>query len=350
MKKELFLLMGWALLLVACNSNNKATEGRVSSIDSVMQSKVADILAERQEYFGAKSGQVIVMDVQTGEILALVGEAALQESGLVHTASLLAALETGRVKMSDSVDVGNGVYAVGDANLYDNNWRRGGYGKMTVLQGFLVHSDIANYKVTKRAFDEEQAYFGMLGKMSYGQPAEMAEMDSLRAAHFLTPQDSGWSEKSLAWFCIGYNQKIAPIQMLTFYNAIANGGKMVRPSLHKGEPEVINPQIASEAGIDSIRMALRKYITDGLGRRAESELVDVAGASGTIQVSTEEDNTDGKQNTDFHIEFCGYFPADAPRYSVIVSMNKMGYPASGGSMAGSVFKEVAEFIMSGEKE
>lgn len=350
MKKELFLLMGWALLLVACNSNNKVAEERMSSIDSTVQSKVADILAERMEEVGAKSGQVIVMDVQTGEILAMVGEAASQESGLVRTASLLAALETGRVKMSDSVDVGDGVYAVGDANLYDHNWRRGGYGKMTVSLGFQVSSNIANYKVTKLAFNEEQAYFDMLGKMSYGQPAEMAGMDSLKAAHFFTPQDSGWSEKSLAWFCIGYNQRIAPIQMLTFYNAIANGGKMMRPSLYKGEAEVINPQIASEAGIDSMRMALRKYITDGLGRHAESELVDVAGAPGTIQASTEEDKTEGKQNTDFHIEFCGYFPADAPRYSVIVSMNKMGLPASGGAMAGSVFKEIAECIMSGEKE
>lgn len=81
--------------MVACNSNNKVAEERMSSIDSTVQSKVADILAERIEEVGAKSGQVIVMDVQTGEILAMVGEAASQESGLVRTASLLAAWRRG---------------------------------------------------------------------------------------------------------------------------------------------------------------------------------------------------------------------------------------------------------------
>jgi cell division protein FtsI (penicillin-binding protein 3) len=132
--------------------------------------------------------------------------------------------------------------------------------------------------------------------------------------------------------------------MLTFYNAIANEGKMVKPTLYKGETEVINPQIASKANIDSLQMALVKVVTEGLGKPAQSEKVQVAGVSGGCQISTEEDNSEGKMNTKYSVEYCGYFPAENPKYSIIVSMNKVGLPASGNLMAGSVFKEIVNYI------
>ena len=132
--------------------------------------------------------------------------------------------------------------------------------------------------------------------------------------------------------------------MLTFYNAIANEGKMVKPLLYKGETEVINPQIASKANIDSLQMALIKVINEGLGKPAQSEKVQVAGVSGGCQLSTEKDDSEGRVNTMYAVEFCGYFPADAPKYSIIVSMNKVGLPASGSLMAGSVFQEIVESV------
>ena len=288
--------------------------------------------------------QAIVMEVQTGEIKAMVGKANSQESGLIRTASLLAALETGKIKLSDTIDVGEGVYMVHDKELLDHNWHRGGYGKLTTLQGLMVNSHIANYKNIERAFTEEQAYFDMLNKMSYGQPENIEGLDSLKAAYFVTPNDSGWNNTSLAWFCIGYNQRISPIQMLTFYNAIANDGKMVKPTLYKGETEVINQQIASKANIDSLQMALVKVVTEGLGKPAQSEKVQVAGVSGGGQLSAEEDDSEGKTNTIYAVEYCGYFPAENPKYSIIVSMNKVGLPASGNLMAGSVFKEIVDYI------
>ena len=178
--------------------------------------------------------------------------------------------------------------------------------------------------------------------MSYGQPENIEGHDSLKAAYFVTPKDSGWSNTALAWFCIGYNQQISPIQMLTFYNAIANEGKMVKPLLYKGETEVINPQIASKANIDSLQMALIKTVNEGLGKPAQSEKVQVAGVSGGCQLSTEEDDSEGRKNTIYAVEFCGYFPTDAPKYSIIVRINKMGLPASGSIMAGSVFSQIVD--------
>ena len=336
--KRFSFLCEIALIVISC------TPTKQSTIDTTLQTKVDSILQNKMSEIGAISGQAIVMEVQTGEIKAMVGNTNSQESGLIRTASLLTALETGKVKLSDTVDVGEGVYMVHDKELLDHNWHRGGYGKLTTLQGLMVNSHIANNKNIKRAFTEEQVYFDMLNKMSYGQPENIEGLDDLKASHFITPNDSGWNNTSLAWFCIGYNQRISPIQMLTFYNAIANNGKMVKPTLYKGETEVINPQIASKANIDSLQMALVKVVTEGLGKPAQSEKVQVAGVSGGCQISTAEDNSEGRVNTIYSVEYCGYFPAENPKYSIIVSMNKVGLPASGNLMAGSVFKEIVNYI------
>ena len=335
---KIILLMG-CMAMIACTPTKQPT------IDTTLQTKVDSILQNKMSEINAISGQAIVMEVQTGEIKAIVGNGISQESGLIRTASLLAALETGKVKLSDTVDVGEGVYIVHDRPLLDHNWHRGGYGLIDGLKTLMVNSHIGNYKLTKRAFEEEQAYFDMLNKMSYGKPENIAGLDSLKPAYFVTPKDSDWSNTALSWSCIGYNQNISPIQMLTFYNAIANGGKMVKPLLYKGETEVINSQIASKANIDSIQMALIKVVNEGLGKPAQSEKVQVAGVSGGCQLSTEEDNSEGRVNTTYSVEYCGYFPADNPRYSIIVSMNKIGLPASGGLMAGSVFREIVDFII-----
>ena len=332
------LLLGCIATMIAC------TLTKQSAIDTTLQTKVDSILQNKMSEIGAISGQAIVMEVQTGEIKAMVGNGISQESGLIRTASLLAALETGKIKLSDTVDVGEGVYEIHNRELLDHNWHRGGYGKLTTLQGLMVNSHIANYKNIEKVFEEEQAYFDMLNKMSYGQPENIEGLDSLKAAYFVTPNDSGWSNTSLAWFCIGYNQQISPIQMLTFYNAIANEGKMVKPTLYKGETEVINPQVASKANIDSLQMALVKVVTEGLGKPAQSEKVQVAGVSGGCQISTEEDNSEGRVNTIYSVEYCGHFPADAPKYTIIVSMNKKGLPASGNLMAGNVFKEIVDYM------
>ena len=122
--------------------------------------------------------------------------------------------------------------------------------------------------------------------------------------------------------------------MLTFYNAIANSGKMVQPQLYKDSTTVINPQIASQANIDSLKQALKYVVTDGLGQPAKPNKIQVAGETGTIQLE------DGS----YIVEFCGYFPVDAPQYSIIVSIHKDGLPASGGLMAGDVFRQIVDYM------
>ena len=334
--------------LASCQSKQETIE-LMSTIDSTLQVKVTSILENKLSELNALSGQTIIMEVQTGHIKAMVGLESTDsanyqpcenfsqayESALIHPISILAALETGKVKLADTVDVGNGSYSIQDRELKDHNWHRGGYGEISIKQGLASSSNIAVYKTMEKAFgNNAQAYFNLLNNMSYGKPDSIAGIANLKPAYFVTPKDSGWSDTAFAWFCIGYNQTITPIQMLTFYNAIANSGKMVQPQLYKDSTTVINPQIVSQANIDSLKQALEYVVTDGLGQPTKSDKIQIAGETGTVQL----------ENGNYIVEFCGYFPANAPQYSIIVSIHKDGLPASGGLMASDVFKQITEYI------
>ena len=334
-------------ILSACQHKQQVTVP-ISTIDSTLQTNATAILESKLSEINAQSGQVIVMEVQSGQIKALVGLtrkdstnyqpcenfSVWQSTGLMHPISLLAALETGKVKLSDKVDTGNGIYQVHGRELKDHNWHRGGYGELTIQEGLAASSNIATYKTVEKAFgDNPQTFFDLLTNMSYGKP------DSINGIASLQPYKI--TEKNITWNCIGYEQLILPIQVLTFYNAIANNGKMVQPQLYKDSVVVINPQIASRASIDSLKKALVFNITDGLGQPAKSDKVVVAGIQGTSSLSTNEDGTKGM----YAVEFCGYFPTDNPKYSIIVSINKAGLPASGGLMAGDAFRQFVDKIM-----
>lgn len=336
--------------MIACNSTKQKDTQTSTTIDSTLQAKATSILENKLTELNALFGQAIVMEVQTGHIKAMVGLekkdsanyqpcknfSQAHESALMHPISILAALETGKVKLANTINVGDGIYICKEDTIKDHNWHRGGYGEISIKQGLASSSNIAVYKTMEKAFgDDAQAYFSLLNNMSYGKPDSIAGIANLKPAYFVTPKNSGWSDTAFAWFCIGYNQTITPIQMLTFYNAIANSGKMVQPKLYKDSTTVINPQIASQANIDSLKQALEYVVTDGLGQPAKSDKVQIAGETGTVQL----------ENGNYIVEFCGYFPANAPQYSIIVSIHKDGLPASGGLMAGDVFKQIVNNII-----
>ena len=333
-----------------------------TTIIPALQDAADSLLNDKLTEIDGLQGQVIVMEVQTGWILAMVGLernfegkfqpcrnfAYQQELGSVaKTASLLAALETGEVALTDTVDTGNGLWAVDNERyMKDHNWSRGGYGMMTFEQALEVSSNIGISKAVMRAFGyDAQAFLDQLAKMSYGQPDSIEGIEGLGKTVYSSPKDSDWVNRRILWHAIGYERLMAPIQMLTFYNAIANDGKMVKPTLTtKSHPEVINPQIASEKNIKLMQDALDHVVSKGLGRKAGMSLLRVAGKTATSQVKSYYDHNDESVN-EYQVGFCGYFPADAPRYSIIVSMNKLGLPASGGGMAGVVFHNIVEWML-----
>lgn len=369
--KWIAVVVSVILLAIACLLYNRCSstdhslpmtqEG--STISPALQYVADSLLQDKLKEINGLQGQVIIMNVQTGEILAMVGRerdyegefqpcknfAYQQEQGsLVKTASLLVALETGKVTLDDVVDTKDGVWIIDDdRTLRDHNWRRGGYGLMTLERALEVSSNIGISKTIWNLFKgHEQDYFNKLDSMNYGQPDSIVGIENLSPTSYHTPKDSDWINKDIIWSSIGYNRKMAAIQMLTFYNAIANNGKMVKPTLQPGIIKVINEQIASRKNIESIQQALEHVVSQGLGKLAGSKRIKVAGKTGTTHVKEyyEGDNT----VSEYHLAFCGYYPADKPKYSMIVSLNKLGLPASGGAMAGEAFHNIVEWMIDNE--
>jgi cell division protein FtsI (penicillin-binding protein 3) len=163
-----------------------------------------------------------------------------------------------------------------------------------------------------------------------------------------------WSKTTLPWMSIGYETQIAPINTVTFYNAIANNGRMMRPRfvkrfvkdgqvVYETQPEVIKEQIAKPQTIKTMQTVLRHVVSQGLGKKAGSHSFQVSGKTGTAQVAKAGGYKSG--TVEYWLSFCGYFPSDDPRYTCIVCIKKMGLPASGGLMSGGIFHNISEGVM-----
>ena len=337
MKKGIFNLLSMSILFFANQGYAQQINSHLQA-NSTLQNHVSSILKENIKKIDAINGQIIIMDCKSGEIKAMVNlmntksgiKPAIRQlsepTALMRTVSLLAALEQGKVKPNDSIDTKSGIVDINGYSLEDYNWRRGGNGKTSVQQGFLLSSNIATYLAVKQAFGKDYAQFHkIITDMGYGLP-----QDSIKAA-LPIPNDN----ITLAKFATGKNQQISPLQILTFYNAIANNGKMVKPTFHKRDTTIIKEQLASKENIAIIQQLLVQKVKDGLAHQAYSKKVSIAGEQGAVAAK------DDRDNTVYCLQFCGYYPSDNPQYSIIVSLNKKGLPASGG-MAASIVTEVIE--------
>jgi len=276
---------------------------QTKAIDEALQAKVEAALGNGIEKFGAKSGQAVVMDVKSGRVLAAVGDelAAPHRSMLVKLAVLLAALETGSIGLNDTVDTGNGTLRVKGGKLRDHNWRRGGYGKISVKWGLACLSNIATYKTVQKVWGKDgQAFLKTLDGTGYGEACDIAGFGE-------TPKANVHEN--------GCYADITPLQTLAFFNDVANNK-------------------AGSESMDSLKAALRFCVTDGLGVKAGSDKVSVAGFAGSMH----------EDSGSYWLEFCGYFPAESPQYTVIVTLSKDGLPASGSGIAAPIFKDIAELL------
>ena len=321
-----------------------ANQGYAQQINSHLQAKstlqnhVSSILKENIKKIDAINGQIIIMDCKSGEIKAMVnlmntksgikpaiGQLS-EPTALMRTVSLLAVLEQGKIKPNDSIDTKSGMLDINGYLLEDYNWRRGGNGKISVQQGFLLSSNIATYLTVKQAFGKDYAQFHkIIIDMGYGLP-----QDSIKVA-LPIPNDN----ITLAKFVNGKNQQISPLQILTFYNAITNNGKMVKPTFHKRDTTIIKEQLASKENIAIIQQLLVHKVKDGLAHQAHSDKVSIAGEQGAVATK------DDRDNKIYCLQFCGYYPSDNPQYSIIVSLKKKGLPANGG-MAREIVKHIIE--------
>lgn len=342
----------------------------VSTIDVDMQDIAEKALVDKMEEIGAYVGVVVLMEVETGEVKAIVNMTKGNDGGYYEvrnnaisdmmepgstfkTASIMVALEDGFITPETTVDTGNGVKMMYGSAMRDHNWSRGGYGTIDVTKILGVSSNVGVASIIDQYYkNDPQKYVDGLKRMSIHEALHL-QIAGEGTPNIRGPKERYFAKTTLPWMSIGYETQVPPINILTFYNAIANNGKMVRPKfvrevvkdgkvLEEFPTEVINPKIASDKTLREIREILKKVVSEGLATPAGSKQFDVAGKTGTAQISH---GTAGYHtNRNYLVSFCGFFPADAPKYSMIVSMQKPGLPASGGTMAGSVFKKVAERV------
>ncbi len=341
------------------NSQNSKCKLGKSTLDSCLQLSVDSILKENMTEICAMSGQAIIMEVATGDIRAMVGLQRRfdgeyepcnnlkhqQESKLLKIASVLALLETGKYNLGEIIDTENGIAVFDGIVIKDHNWHRGGYGKITLEQAILYSSDIGICKpLWKEYKDKPQEFFDKLNYMGVGLPNNLDSVGDFKPAGGISVRDSIYENTDLLYQFYGYKRKLSPLQILTFYNAIANGGCMIKPRLFTGDTIVLRSQIADSIKIKDIQKLLRSVVIEGLGRKAGSNFIDVAGYMGTSDVRPYVDDYGDEisYKSEYNVQFCGYFPAQRPRYSIIVSMNKIGLPASGGGTAGPVFRQIVE--------
>ena len=360
----------------------------VTTIDVNMQDLAERSLLDmlrRPEVHG-EMGVAILMEVETGDIKAIVNMMRTEndqyieavnsaisyrcEPGSVFkTASILVALDDGVLGKNPQdtsyiIHTGGGVMPMYGREMKDHNWRRGGYGDINVARTLEVSSNIGvSHVIDKFYHNEAERYVKGLYRVGIGEDLQLQNiLPGYRPPLIRMPKrkkngryDDNWYATTLPWMSIGYETQIAPINTVTFYNAIANNGRMMRPRFVKKivkngvtvkefEPQVIKERIARPEALKTLQTILEHVVSQGLGRKAGSPLFKVAGKTGTAQVSQ------GKSGyksgvVQYWLSFAGYFPADNPRYTCIVCIKKSGLPASGGGMSGVVFHHIAEGVM-----
>ena len=350
----------------------------VTTIDVSMQDLAERALIDELKEVNGNVGVAIVMEVATGDVKAIVnmdkcedGEYRevknhavsdlLERGSVFKTASIMTILDDGLVDTTYTVETGGGVWNMYGRDMKDHNWRRGGYGTLTLPWTLKYSSNVGvsriidlHYHKNPEKFVEGIYRLGLA--TDFHIPIAGYSPAKIRMPHKNSHgQYDNWNATALPWMSIGYETQVPPISTLTFYNAIANGGKMMKPRFVKqiiknGEivynnpPQVIKEHIAKESTIKEITRILTEVVSEGLGKKAGSDKFLVAGKTGTAQMSK---GALGYKagGTNYLLSFAGFFPADKPRYSCIVCIQKTGLPASGGGMSGVVFHHIAEGIM-----
>ena len=336
------------------------------NIQDLAESSLARHLKEHQAYQGC----AILMEVKTGEIRAIanlrydpqdgeykevynyaIGET-VEPGSTFKLASLIAAIEKYNVELDDQYYVGSGKVQYYNRWMEDVHHPSSSYN--SVREIFEQSSNVGVSQIITTLFSKNPAeYVDYLRKMSLGKPLGI-ELPGEGIPLIKDPNDKrNWYGTSLPWMSIGYELTLTPLQMLSLYNAVANDGAMVKPMfvseirdggtvVQKFEPVIINPSICSENTLKKVRALLEGVVENGTGHAVKDSVYRVAGKTGTALVAQ---GSKGYAEKIYNASFAGYFPADNPKYSCIVVVNR---PESGkiygGTVAAPVFKEIADKV------
>ncbi|MFT4855551.1 MAG: cell division protein FtsI (penicillin-binding protein 3) [Algoriphagus sp.] len=335
------------------------------NIQDVAETALLRQLVDREAEFGS----VIVMEVKTGQIKAIsnlqrnksgngygenynfaIGDQGNTEPGSTFKLlSMLALLEENNISLNDKVETGNGVHMFYNRAMRDA--KNGGYGTITVREAFEKSSNVAISKLVDQYFGASPSKFmAYIEKAGLNEPFDF-QLVGEGKPFFKKPGTKTWYGTSLAWISIGYESKLNPLHTLALYNAVANNGKMVKPYIIKGiskgnqiqesfQPEVIRNQIASEKTIKQLQELLEGVVSNGTAKNISNTDYKIAGKTGTAQKLV-----NGAYTKKYYTSFAGYFPADRPKYSMIIVIDSPnGFGAYGGDVSAPVFKEIADRI------
>ncbi len=344
-----------------------------ATIDIRIQDIAQSALLSSLEKYEAESGSVILMDVKTGAIRAMSSlqrtaeekyaenfnfafGAAYEPGSTFKLASLLVALEDGKIDTSSIVDTKNGVFEFYDRKMRDSNAHRGGHGKISIARAFEVSSNIGIARTIVDLYeDKPQEFIDRLARLGVSNKLDF-ELLGEAEPWIKNSNDSTWSGVSLPWISYGYELKMSALQILALYNAVANDGELVKPYLvdriQRGEQivtskkvEVLKPSICSQNTISILKDLLVGVVKNGTAKNIYSKMYSCAGKTGTALIAS-----DGSYSSDYRASFAGYFPADNPKYSCIVVVTKpkkeLGF--YGNIVAAPVFKEIRNSLYAEE--
>ncbi len=354
------------------NDNNQIEPIDGSDIVSTIDTRIQDVahfsLLKYLERYEADHGCAIVMEVATGEIKAVVNLGRTDEGkyyekrnyavydrtepgSTFKLASVIRLLEDGLADTSDRVDTENGTYKFYDQVVRDS--RKGGYGIISLREAFEVSSNVGIARMVNDAYGKNPSKFvDGLYKMGLHKPLGV-KIKGEQTPIIPKPSDRRWSGVTLPWMSYGYEVSMTPLQVLTFYNAIANNGQVVKPhfvkeirkrgkTIRSFEPEIINPSICSQQTINQVKVMMEGVVLRGTATNIRSSKITMAGKTGTCQLNYWKKD----EEKEYQASFAGYFPADNPKYSCIVVVNKpnpeIGY--YGSHCAAPVFSEIAHKI------
>jgi len=340
----------------------------VTTIDVDLQDVAQNALHTQLLRHGADHGTVVLMEVKTGKVRAIANLAkgedgsysedynyAIGEStepgSTFKLASMIALLEDGHVKPDDIVDVGNGVTHYYGQKMEDSGDE--GLGKITVQRAFEASSNVGiSMLVNENYKDKPEQFVDRLYEMGLNQKLDIGIRGEGKPNIKYTDSEL-WSGLTLPWMSIGYEVSMTPLQILTFYNSIANKGTMVKPMfveemrshgkvVRQFHPEVLNGHICSKETLGQVKAMMEGVVNNGTARNLSNSHYQIAGKTGTAQVSL---SKEGYTKSLYQASFAGYFPADNPKYSCIVVVNAPSkHIYYGNLVAGPIFRSVTDRI------
>lgn len=367
---------GGRFIDVPASTNVTPSNGKdiYTSIDAKIQDVAEEALRRCLTENNAQQGCVIMMDVKSGFIEVM--------ASLRYNEKKKKYEESYNFAIAENVEPGSTFKAITMTALLENNpnfnvnrvLNLGTTGKMrfanrvmtdshvvgegtpTVKQCFWESSNIAfGYLATEAFEDNPQRYIDLIYKTKINEPLNL-DIKGEGKPYIKSTSSRLWSKVSLPWMSIGYELTVTPITLLTYYNAIANNGKMVKPQFVKEirrgnevvkrfDTIVINERIASERTIKTLQGLLRGVVENGTAKALNKCAFPIAGKTGTAQIAS--NGSYNKKN--YTASFVGYFPADDPKYTcIVVISNPMGKSYYGASVSAPVFKEIAEKVYATE--